>query len=226
MVFETDENQEGFEETPRSYLRQKSRKSGAGRKIFRVVLIAAAGAVLVVAGIMVFWPGGNDVREGVYNKKTLEIGNAGNLPRAPSQTGVDSGNSADMNSEHLRRLESAISDIETRIEENHEQLMGRLAELAKRVVENNEHVRESLKRMQDLEARFERLEQQYKSNGSRKTAKTQKDESQDQYYTVKKNDTMYSIAKNHGIELETFLEINGLNRDSVIYPGQRLKVSP
>lgn len=45
-------------------------------------------------------------------------------------------------------------------------------------------------------------------------------------YTVKKNDTLYSIARRHNIGLDTLLEINGLTEDSVIRPGDRLTVSP
>ncbi|MFW6081409.1 MAG: LysM peptidoglycan-binding domain-containing protein, partial [Desulfosalsimonas sp.] len=59
-----------------------------------------------------------------------------------------------------------------------------------------------------------------------KTSDSGSGESEDSYYTVKKNDTLYSIAKNHGMKLETLLEENGLNENSVISPGDRLKVSP
>ncbi|MBS0013491.1 MAG: type II secretion system secretin GspD [Desulfobacterales bacterium] len=45
-------------------------------------------------------------------------------------------------------------------------------------------------------------------------------------YTVKKNDTLYSIARSHGIELKKMLEINGLTKDSIIRPGDQIIVSP
>ncbi|MFP3999328.1 MAG: LysM peptidoglycan-binding domain-containing protein [Desulfobacterales bacterium] len=242
MVFEADENQDGFEEAPRSYLRKKGRNSYGSRKSIWFALTGVAVLILLVGGIMVFLPGSDESSETVSNKKTLEIGDAGDLPEAPSQKG-----SSGTGTENFTGLESAISEMETKLDENHEQLMGRVAELAKRVVENNEHARESLKRMETLEARIEKLEKQYqghqltagvqsgtgeesapegKESEKQKTAKSDTDKSADQYYTVRKNDTMYSIAKKHGIKLETFLKINGLNRDSVIYTGQRLKVSP
>ncbi|MFW5957971.1 MAG: hypothetical protein ACOCQ0_02335, partial [Desulfosalsimonas sp.] len=168
MVFEKDENQEGFEETPKSYLRQKSRRSWSGRKVLRISLIAAAVVVLVAAGIMVFLPGGDRSSQEVSNKKTLEIGDAGSLPEAPSQKNAGPGSDGETGSEAIMRLESVLSDMETQIDENHEQLMGRVAELARRVVENNEHARESLKKMDDLEARIEKLEGRYQLAGDGK----------------------------------------------------------
>lgn len=43
-------------------------------------------------------------------------------------------------------------------------------------------------------------------------------------YTVKKGDSVYSIAKDYNTELETLLLLNGLNKDEYIYPNQELMV--
>ncbi len=245
MGIEKDENLEGLEETPRSYLRRRNRKTGLNRKFLPVALIAAAVAVLLGAGIILFFTGGEEPSEKVANKKTLEIGGAGNLPEASSRQETGGG----LSGRDSGRIESAISDMETRMNENHEQLMDRLAELARRVVENNENSRRSIKMMEGLEARIDKLEelyQQYRSAAAlkqaaeekssrearaesaedkQKTAQPEKAESGIRYYTVKKNDTLYSIAKNNGIKLETLLKINGLRENSVIHPGDRLRVS-
>ena len=45
-------------------------------------------------------------------------------------------------------------------------------------------------------------------------------------YTVKSGDTPFEIARQHGMNLNTFLQINGLSRRSRIYPGQNLWVIP
>jgi membrane-bound lytic murein transglycosylase D len=45
-------------------------------------------------------------------------------------------------------------------------------------------------------------------------------------YTVKSGDTPYEIARAFGMNLNTFLQINGLSRRSKIYPGQELWVIP
>ncbi len=43
-------------------------------------------------------------------------------------------------------------------------------------------------------------------------------------YLVKPGDNPFIIARNHGIDLERFLKINGLNKYSKIFPGQTLYV--
>lgn len=45
-------------------------------------------------------------------------------------------------------------------------------------------------------------------------------------YTVKSGDTPFEIARAFGMNLNTFLQINGLSRRSKIYPGQELWVIP
>jgi membrane-bound lytic murein transglycosylase D len=45
------------------------------------------------------------------------------------------------------------------------------------------------------------------------------------YHTVKKGDTLFSIAKNHGLSVEELLDLNRLESGHVIHPGDRLRVS-
>jgi membrane-bound lytic murein transglycosylase D len=45
-------------------------------------------------------------------------------------------------------------------------------------------------------------------------------------YTVKQGDTLYSIAKKFGMNLDDFLLLNGLASDAKIYPGQAVWVTP
>lgn len=44
-------------------------------------------------------------------------------------------------------------------------------------------------------------------------------------YTVAAGDTLFAIAQRHGIPLDALLSANGLDRSSIIYPGQALAVS-
>lgn len=44
-------------------------------------------------------------------------------------------------------------------------------------------------------------------------------------YTIKSGDSLWGIAYNHGISLTKLESLNGLSNNSVIYPGQQLKLS-
>lgn len=43
-----------------------------------------------------------------------------------------------------------------------------------------------------------------------------------QYYTVKKGDNLYEIAKNNHIDYNMLLQLNGLDPDDYIYPNQTI----
>lgn len=43
-----------------------------------------------------------------------------------------------------------------------------------------------------------------------------------QYYTVKKGDNMYEIAKKNNIDYNLLLQLNGLEKDDYIYPNQTI----
>lgn len=44
------------------------------------------------------------------------------------------------------------------------------------------------------------------------------------YHIVKKGENPFSISRKYRVSLDKFLEINGLSKKSLIYPGQKLKV--
>ena len=44
------------------------------------------------------------------------------------------------------------------------------------------------------------------------------------YYTVKKGDTLWNIAKNYETTLQSIVEINGIQNPNLIYPGQVFKI--
>lgn len=44
------------------------------------------------------------------------------------------------------------------------------------------------------------------------------------YYTIRKDDNMYEIARKYNVDLNTLLRINGLNKDDYIYPGEELMI--
>jgi len=48
----------------------------------------------------------------------------------------------------------------------------------------------------------------------------------DAFYTVRKKDTLYSIARVHGLTVTELRELNGLASHASIHPGERLRVAP
>ena len=46
------------------------------------------------------------------------------------------------------------------------------------------------------------------------------------FHTVRKGDTLYSIAKTHKLSVTEVRELNDLPKDAVLKPGQKLRVSP
>ena len=43
-------------------------------------------------------------------------------------------------------------------------------------------------------------------------------------YTVKTGDTMYGIAKNSNVDVDTLFTLNGLNKNDYIYPNQEIVI--
>ena len=46
----------------------------------------------------------------------------------------------------------------------------------------------------------------------------------DGFYIVKKGDTLWQIARRHNMTTAALLSLNNLNKNSIIQPGQRLRV--
>ncbi|HET7415381.1 MAG TPA: LysM peptidoglycan-binding domain-containing protein [Arthrobacter sp.] len=63
------------------------------------------------------------------------------------------------------------------------------------------------------------------SSADRKSPRRQSSSSGASTYTVKSGDTISSIAARHGKSIREVLDLNGLNMRSVIYPGQKIKLS-
>ena len=47
-----------------------------------------------------------------------------------------------------------------------------------------------------------------------------------QYHTVVRGETLYSIAKKHGLSVGDLQQLNGIKKDQAIKAGQKLLVAP
>ncbi len=247
MDYENNERSEGFDETPKSFLQRQSRGGGKSRKTLPFILIGG-GLVIFLAVVILVLAVNKDSPQQAEHKKTLELGRAGELPEAGNRAEPVSEREIALKPGAVESLESTLDDMDSRMEANHEQVMKRLSELAKRIVENTEKVNQLVAMQKDLGKRIDKLEKQYQQSGKEAAGDTPATEKQQQasagaesekdkttdietkkpekkYYTVQKNDTLYSIAKDNGLKLETLLKINDLNRNSVIHPGDKLLIS-
>lgn len=228
----TDQRPEGFEETPESLLRRQAR---AGRRngIMLPAIAGIAGLVILAALVwLLVFPAKEQPAQTGIHKRTLELGKAGDLPEAGNPVEAARMKSA------LEDMESRLAGLESQMAANHDRLMGSLDGIRKSVDQNAEHIGQALKTLEALSARLEQLEKRYSSamkaaagtRGKEEKAGAPSPQKAPQtgkkYYTVKKNDTLYSIARLNGIALQTLLEINGLKKNAVIHPGDRLQVSP
>ena len=59
---------------------------------------------------------------------------------------------------------------------------------------------------------------------SSSTANTSKNSGGAKYYTVKKGDTLYGVARKNNISLNELLKLNGLTAKSTIHAGKKLRV--
>jgi membrane-bound lytic murein transglycosylase D len=56
--------------------------------------------------------------------------------------------------------------------------------------------------------------------------KGDKQSSKNRYHTVQQGETLYNISRIHGLTVEEIKVINRLSDSAVIYPGQKILISP
>jgi LysM repeat protein len=82
------------------------------------------------------------------------------------------------------------------------------------------------KRVEALEKKSVSAEKPPAAGVKEKTKKeTTAAASKKRYHEVKKGETLYQISKKYGISLKDLRELNNLNPDQSIQPGQKLQVS-
>lgn len=89
-------------------------------------------------------------------------------------------------------------------------------------------VQNRLEKLEKSRARAEKTQPPAKKavSGSSKATPTTKPAPKIAYHTVAKGDTLYSVGRKYGLKVDRLLKINDLPADTVIKPGQRLRVTP
>ncbi|MFO7839375.1 MAG: LysM peptidoglycan-binding domain-containing protein [Desulfosalsimonadaceae bacterium] len=129
----------------------------------------------------------------------------------------------------LGELERKISSEKKRITPD-PRLIDRVEANQESVKANADSIEKTVQRFNLLEKRLNRTENKVQQMGetvAEKAAakpKSPADSGKTKVHVVEKGDTLFSIAKDNGVDLQRFLRANGLNEDSVIKPGQKLKI--
>jgi LysM repeat protein len=77
-----------------------------------------------------------------------------------------------------------------------------------------------------LGERIDKLAKQMGNPQAEPPAHKAKAQAKARYYEVRSGDTLYSIAKQHGISMDHLRRLNKLKKNAEIEPGQKLLISP
>lgn len=64
------------------------------------------------------------------------------------------------------------------------------------------------------------------TKASRAAQKEPISQTEGHYYEVRRGDTIYGIAKKHGLSVDELCSLNNITKDQTIYPGQKILVTP
>ncbi|MBW2492324.1 MAG: LysM peptidoglycan-binding domain-containing protein [Deltaproteobacteria bacterium] len=86
-------------------------------------------------------------------------------------------------------------------------------------------------RMDQIEINLSSLQKQMSKTKTHKavtstTTKVSKKSTENRYHTVKPGETLYQIGPRYGLTVKDLRQLNKLGDGDIIYPGQKLVVSP
>jgi LysM repeat protein len=117
---------------------------------------------------------------------------------------------------HLEGIEMRIGSLEERVRKPPSLLAG-IQEMGSPLTEKSEQPTRSLDRVEKAASPT-----QPPSSTEKKPSSTRKP----RYHEVRSGETLYRIARNHGITVDELCQYNNINPEQPIHPGQRLLVAP
>jgi LysM repeat protein len=103
-----------------------------------------------------------------------------------------------------------------------EQLENKITQLEAQFTETNDSVTTLGSYVIALEERVEKLTKEIEEAPFSKQTVSQ---AKEQYYTVVRGDTLYSISRQYGLSVEKIRQLNNLREKQLIQPGQKLRVT-
>ncbi len=195
---------EDYEEddVPQSLLIRNGR-DGLNRK--EMLYLAGAGILLLVILALAFWPKGET-----------------EIPAMGSTTASETTGTAAV---RLDIMDRRLTEIENRLNRAPES-----GDFAGRSIENSERIEQVLARLETIDKRLEEMQKTVQNRPAARAAEpvskaqAQPQTAARQHYEVKKGDSPYSIARKHGMAIKDLLELNGMHSNSVIQPGDRIRI--
>lgn len=220
MVWQSGSENEEYSDRPYSTLSGGAPRRFMARTEFPFILVGA-GLLLLLVLFLVFFPGAEDPA------KDAAADNSRRLDRIEGRLAEleDLQQWLDTVQVQVNQLEKTIggdqqaSSLDTRLVDQLEANRDELQEATGTIQKLSE-------RLNLLEKRFNRMENKIQAVSTRAAEKSAESQagSATAVYRVKKGDNLYRIARNNGVDLDRFLKMNGLKEDSVIKPGQELKI--
>ena len=192
-----------FVDSSRPHGTVRSARSGADSgERGRSLLLVALGVLIVVVVAGVFVLGGNKVATKRLNTINFRI---------------------DQWDDRIGRIEGVsqkLSDIEDQIQ----RLEVSMAKLNRAEAPLREQVEKLNQKMSQLESRLASVPE--KPQTASTVSGGPSFQAEGRFYEVRRGDTLFRIANNHGLTVDELRSYNELEGSSMIYPGQRLLVVP
>lgn len=192
-----------FMDSSRPHGTVRSARSGADSGVRgRSLVLVALGVLIVVVVAGVFVIGGNKAATKRLNTINFRI---------------------DQWDDRIGRIEGVsqkLSDIEDQIQ----RLEVSMAKLNRAEAPLREQVEKLNQKMSQLESRLASVPE--KPQTASTVSGGPSFQAEGRFYEVRRGDTLFRIANNHGLTVDELRSYNALEGSSMIYPGQRLLVVP
>lgn len=228
MAWNSDSENEEFNDKPYSTFSHEDPQRFLTRPKYPFVFLGA-GLLLLIALVIVFFPRSSGQKNEVSGDTNEVSGDTNEVSGdITARVGRIETKVADLMDIHQRidGLESRIVEIENKVQSAREGQAAPNPELTDQIKSNRKLIKDTSKRLNLIEERLNRVGKQIQEADAAESDRqtTGPSSSETFVYVVKKGDTPYGISREHDVELDRLLKINGLDDNAEIYPGQELEI--
>ena len=186
---------------PQEPVRSARSAAGSGSRGRNLILVAV-GVFIVVAVVSVFLVGGDKATSKRLNTINFRI---------------------DQWDDRIGRVEGMSQKV-SGIEDQIQRIETLMAKLTRMETPLREQVEKLNQKMSQLESRLASVREEPEASPA--VAERPVFQSEGRFYEVRRGDTLFRIANNHGLTVDELRSYNEIEGSTMIYPGQRLMVVP